>query len=70
MIVLGLSGALGHDASAAILVDGKLIAAAEEERFIRDKHAKNRFPYEAAKFCMQQAGVSPEQIDIVAFPYA
>ena len=56
MIVLGLSGALGHDASAAILVDGKIIAAAEEERFIRDKHAKNQFPYEAAKFCMQQAG--------------
>lgn len=70
MIVLGLSGALGHDASAAILVDGKLIAAAEEERFIRDKHAKNRFPYEAAKFCMQQAGVRADQVDIVAFPYA
>lgn len=70
MIVLGLSGALGHDASAAILVDGKIIAAAEEERFIRDKHAKNKFPYEAAKFCMQQAGVKPEDVDIVAFPYA
>jgi carbamoyltransferase len=69
MIVLGLSGALGHDASAAILVDGKIIAAAEEERFIRDKHAKNHWPYEAAKFCLQQAGVTPEQVDIVAFPY-
>ena len=70
MIVLGLSGALGHDASAAILVDGKIIAAAEEERFIRDKHAKNKFPYEAAKFCLKQAGIKPEQVDIVAFPYA
>ena len=70
MIVLGLSGALGHDASAAILVDGKIIAAAEEERFIRDKHAKNKFPYEAAKFCLKQAGVRPEDVDIVAFPYA
>ncbi|MEK9826276.1 MAG: carbamoyltransferase N-terminal domain-containing protein, partial [Methylotenera sp.] len=70
MIVLGLSGALGHDASAAILIDGKIIAAAEEERFIRDKHAKNQFPYEAAKFCMRQAGIKPEQVDIVAFPYA
>ena len=70
MIVLGLSGALGHDASAAILVDGKIIAAAEEERFIRDKHAKNHWPYEAAKFCMKQAGIMPDQIDIVAFPYA
>jgi carbamoyltransferase len=69
MIVLGLSGALGHDASAAILVDGKIIAAAEEERFIRDKHAKNHWPYEAAKFCIKQAGITSDQIDIVAFPY-
>ncbi len=43
MIVLGLSGALGHDASAALVIDGKIIAAAEEERFIRDKHAKINF---------------------------
>ena len=70
MIVLGISGALGHDASAAILVDGKIIAAAEEERFIRDKHAKNKFPYEAAKFCLKQAGIKPEDVDMVAFPYA
>lgn len=70
MIVLGLSGALGHDASAAILVNGEIIAAAEEERFIRDKHAKNQFPYEAATFCLKQAGVKPEDVDIVAFPYA
>lgn len=69
MIVLGLSGALGHDASAAILVDGKIVAAAEEERFIRDKHAKNHWPYEASKFCLKQAGITPDQVDIVAFPY-
>lgn len=69
MIVLGLSGALGHDASAAILVDGNIVAAAEEERFIRDKHAKNHWPYEAAKFCLAQAGITPDQVDIVAFPY-
>lgn len=70
MIILGLSGALGHDASAAIVVDGRIIAAAEEERFIRDKHAKNQFPYEAARYCMQEAGVTPDQVDAVAFPYA
>ncbi|HLD09250.1 MAG TPA: carbamoyltransferase N-terminal domain-containing protein, partial [Methylophilaceae bacterium] len=64
------SGAVGHDASAAILLDGKIIAAAEEERFIRDKHAKNKFPYEAAKYCMKEAGIRPEQVDVVAFPYA
>jgi carbamoyltransferase len=70
MIILGLSGAVGHDASAAILVDGKLIAAVEEERFLRDKHAKGKFPYEAAKYCMQVAGITPDQVDVVAFPYA
>ena len=40
LIVLGLSGSLSHDPSAALYVGGKLVAAAEEERFIRDKHAK------------------------------
>ncbi len=68
--VLGLSGALTHDPSAAIYVDGKLVAAAEEERFIRDKHAKNKMPFEAAKFCMQYAGLKPSEIDVVAFPFA
>lgn len=70
MIVLGLSGAVNHDASAALYIDGKLIAAAEEERFLRDKHAKGKMPYEATKFCLEQAGIKPEQVDIVAFPYA
>ena len=70
MIVLGLSGAVNHDASAALYIDGKLVAAAEEERFLRDKHAKGKMPYEATKFCLEQAGIKPEQIDIVAFPYA
>jgi len=70
MIILGLSGALGHDPSAALLVDGEIVAAAEEERFVRDKHAKNRMPDEAARFCLEHAGVAPEQVDAVAFPYA
>lgn len=70
MIVLGLSGALGHDASAAILVDGELIAAAEEERFLRDKHAKNRMPVRAAQYCLEAAGISADKVDVVAFPYA
>lgn len=70
MIVLGLSGAVNHDASAALYIDGKLVAAVEEERFLRDKHAKGKMPYEATKFCLEQAGIKPEQIDIVAFPYA
>ena len=69
MIILGLSGALGHDSSAAIVIDGKIIAAAEEERFIRDKHAKNIMPLQAAKYCLKEAGITPDQVDIVAFPY-
>ncbi|MXY55451.1 MAG: carbamoyltransferase [Gammaproteobacteria bacterium] len=70
MIILGLSGALGHDPSAALLVDGEIAAAAEEERFVREKHAQNRMPREAARYCLEEAGVAATQIDAVAFPYA
>jgi carbamoyltransferase len=70
VIILGLSGALGHDASAALLVDGEVVAAAEEERFIREKHARNRMPMEAARYCLHAAGITPRQVDAVAYPYA
>lgn len=70
MIILGLSGALNHDPSAAILVDGEVVAAVEEERFIRDKHAKNHMPLESARYCLAEAGLSAKDVDVVAFPYA
>ena len=70
MIVLGISGAVSHDPSAALFVNGELVAAAEEERFIRDKHAKGRYPYEATRFCLEFAGIKPGDVDAVAFPYA
>lgn len=70
MIVLGISGTVNHDAAAALFVNGKLVAAAEEERFLRDKHAKSHFPLQAAKWCMQFAGISAAQIDAVALPFA
>ncbi len=70
MIVLGLLGAVGHDPSAALFIDGHLVAAAEEERFIRDKHAKDKMPYEATRYCLEIAGIRPDEIDAVAFPYA
>ena len=70
MIILGLSGALNHDSSAALLIDGEVVAAAEEERFIRDKHAKNKMPLEAARYCLREGGIAADQIDCVAFPYA
>jgi carbamoyltransferase len=70
MVVLGISGAVSHDPSAALFIDGRLVAAAEEERFLRDKHAKGRFPYEATRFCLEFAGIRPEEVEVVAFPYA
>ncbi len=70
MNILGLSGAVSHDASAALFIDGQLVAAAEEERFLRDKHAKGKFPLEAARFCLEFANLKPQEIGIVAFPYA
>lgn len=70
LTILGLSGALTHDPSAALYIDGKLVAAAEEERFVRDKHAKNRMPYEAARFCLDFAGIKPKDVSAVAIPFA
>ncbi|HID45652.1 MAG TPA: carbamoyltransferase, partial [Chromatiaceae bacterium] len=70
MIILGVAGAVSHDPSAALFVDGELVAAAEEERFIRDKHAKGHFPYEATRYCLAEADIEPGQVDVVAFPYA
>jgi carbamoyltransferase len=69
MNIFGLSGAVFHDASAALFVDGELVAAAEEERFIRDKHAKGRQPLEAVRFCLDFAGLKPADIDAIAYPY-
>ena len=55
-----------HDAAAALLRDGVVVAAAEEERFSRRKH-DHRFPARAIAFCLRRAGVTAEQIDAVAF---
>jgi len=70
LTILGLSGSLSHDPSAALYIDGKLVAAAEEERFIRDKHAKGRMPFESARFCLDFAGIKPADVDAVAIPFA
>jgi len=64
MIILGLNAYHG-DSSACIVVDGKLIAAAEEERFRRIKHWAG-FPSEAIKFCLDYAGLGIGDVDHVA----
>jgi carbamoyltransferase len=70
MIVLGLGGMVGHDPAAALVLDGTVVAAAEEERFIRDKHAKGRQAEYAAQFCLKFAGIKPSDVQAVAIPFA
>ncbi|HWK12626.1 MAG TPA: carbamoyltransferase N-terminal domain-containing protein, partial [Vicinamibacterales bacterium] len=65
MHILGLS-CYFHDASAAILRDGQLMAAAEEERFSRVKHDFG-FPDRAIRFCLDEAGIQGSDVDYVAF---
>lgn len=64
MIILGLN-AHHADASACLVVDGKLIAAAEEERFRRVKHWAG-FPSAAVKYCLDEAGITIDEVDHVA----
>ena len=65
MILLGLN-AFFHDSAAAIVIDGAIVAAAQEERFTRIKHDYN-FPAKAIEFCLKEAKVTPEMIDAVVF---
>jgi carbamoyltransferase len=65
MHILGIS-AYYHDAAACLVVDGELVAAAQEERFTRRKHDAS-FPVNASRFCLSQAGITPRQIDHVVF---
>src|ERR1700741_1223968 len=65
MNILGIS-AFYHDSAAAIVVEGNLVAAAQEERFTRKKHDPD-FPRHAVVYCLEAAGLSPDQIDFVAF---
>jgi len=70
MNILGLGGAVGHDPATALFIDGELVAAVEEERLIRDKHAKGKTGIEATKYCLEQSGLKPTDIDVVAYPFA
>lgn len=65
MNILGIS-AYYHDSAACLVVDGKIIAAAQEERFTRKKHDEN-FPVNAINYCLAEARLSAQQIDFVVF---
>src|SRR5262245_2779110 len=63
--ILGLS-AYYHDSAAALVIDGEVVAAAQEERFTRVKHDAG-FPRNAVAFCLRQAGLAVEDLDYVGF---
>jgi carbamoyltransferase len=63
--ILGIS-AFYHDSAAALVIDGRIIAAAQEERFTRRKHDAI-FPKQAVEFCLQWAGLEPGDLDYVGF---
>src|SRR4051795_3551989 len=63
--ILGLS-AFYHDSAAALIVDGEIVAAAQEERFSRKKHDPG-FPKHAIAYCLEEAGLSPDQLSYAAF---
>ena len=73
--VLGINGVF-HDPAAALVVDGEIVAASEEERFTRRKHGKVPVPFStwelpenAARWCLEQGGLEPSDLDAVAYSY-
>ena len=75
MIVLGINSVY-HESAAAIAIDGKILAAVEEERFNRQKHAKparvdnpHILPKEAIAFCLANAKIKAEDMDAIAFSF-
>jgi len=73
--VLGVN-AVFHDPAAALVVDGRVVAAAEEERLSRRKHGKSPVPFAtwelpeaAARWCLERAGLEPADLDAVAYSY-
>ena len=65
MNILGIS-AYYHDSAACLVQDGRIVAAAQEERFTRKKH-DYRFPENAVEFCLAEGGISAAEIDLVTF---
>jgi len=65
MRIVGIS-AFYHDSAVALVADGEIVAAAQEERFTRKKHDAG-FPRHALEYCLAEAGISLDQVDLVAF---
>lgn len=72
MYILGITGYPGndcHDTSAALIKDNVVIAAAEQERFSRRKHAYGEGPYDAALYCLNAVGISLDEVDKIAISW-
>lgn len=69
MRILGIHGwnERSHDAAACLVEDGRMVAMAEEERFVRERYAYNRLPLNASAYCLDQAGIKLDEIDFVAW---
>jgi carbamoyltransferase len=74
-VVLGIN-AVFHDPAAALVVDGRTVAAAEEERFTRIKHGKTAVPFStwelperSARWCLAEAGIQPGDVDVITYSY-
>ena len=65
MKILGIS-AFYHDSAAAIIEDGKILAAAQEERFSRKKHDSS-FPIQSIRYCLEHTGLEIDDLDAIAF---
>ncbi|MEZ5099323.1 MAG: carbamoyltransferase C-terminal domain-containing protein [Thermoleophilia bacterium] len=70
MIVLGVTDPWGEDNAAALLVDGALVAMVEEERLNRIKHAPNMAPEKAVRWCLEQAGLTLRDVDVIAIGFS
>lgn len=67
---MGIATPFSHDPSASLLIDGKMVALCDEERLIREKHAMERRPVNAIKFCLAKAGIGPQDVEAVAYPWS
>lgn len=75
MKILGINSAY-HESAASLIIDGKVAAAAEEERFSRVKHGKparvdnaDELPLESIRYCLESAAVKPDDLDGIAFSF-
>jgi carbamoyltransferase len=75
MYILGINAAF-HDTAAALVKDGKIIAAAEEERFTHIKHGKRpvpfstwELPFHAIDYCLKTAGITLKDVDRIAYSF-